>query len=135
MSERRLVRVRDVMTDHFATVDGVMTVAESLARMKREDAQVLIVDKRGPDDEYGIVLLRDIAQQVLARHRAPERVNIYEIMSKPVIAVAPTMDIRYCARLFDRFGLSYAPVIDNGELVGIVSYAHMVLDGLDAGGA
>lgn len=135
MTDRPPVRVRDVMTDHFAMVDGVMTVAEALARLKRENAQVLIVDKRGPDDEYGIVLLRDIAQQVLACNRAPQRVNIYEIMSKPVISVAPDMDIRYCARLFDRFGLAYAPVIGDGQLLGIVSYAHMVLQGLDTGDA
>ena len=62
--------------------------------------------------------------------RSPERVNIYEIMSKPVIGVDPEMDIRYCTRLFDKFGLSYAPVIDKGELKGIVSYANMVLRGL-----
>jgi CBS domain-containing protein len=37
------------------------------------------------------------------------------------------MDIRYCARLFDQFGLSRAPVMKNGELVGIVSFSDMVM--------
>ncbi|MGD2138236.1 MAG: CBS domain-containing protein [Gammaproteobacteria bacterium] len=40
------------------------------------------------------------------------------------------MDIRYCARLFNKLGFSYAPVIDNGHLLGIVSYADMLLKGL-----
>jgi CBS domain-containing protein len=98
--------------------------------MRDTGAVALIVRKRHPDDEYGIVLLSDVAREVLARDRAPERVNIYEIMSKPVIGVDPEMDIRYCTRLFDKFGLSYAPAIDKGELKGIVSYANMVLRGL-----
>ncbi|MCK5092748.1 MAG: CBS domain-containing protein, partial [Gammaproteobacteria bacterium] len=42
------------------------------------------------------------------------------------------MDIRYCARLFERFNLSRAPVVDNGELVGIVSFTDMVLKGICA---
>jgi CBS domain-containing protein len=49
-----------------------------------------------------------------------------------VVAVDPQMDIRYCARLFDKFGLSRAPVIDGGKVVGVVSYTDMVLKGLAA---
>ena len=79
---------------------------------------------------YGIVLLADIARQVLARDKSPERVNVYEIMSKPVLGVSPDMDIRYCARLFDKFGLSLAPVIDQGKVVGLVSYSGLVLKGM-----
>ena len=40
------------------------------------------------------------------------------------------MDIRYCARLLDRFELSRVPVIDAGEVVGIVSFTDLVLRGL-----
>jgi CBS domain-containing protein len=130
MSGHTPIRVRDVMTQDYQTVDGIMTVRDGVCRMRDTGAVALIVQKRNDDDEYGIVLLSDVAREVLARDRAPERVNIYEIMSKPVIGVDPDMDIRYCTRLFDKFGLSYAPVIDNGELKGIVSYASMVLRGL-----
>lgn len=88
------------------------------------------IDKRDADDEYGIVMLADIAREVLAKDRAPERVNVYEIMSKPALTVHPDMDIRYCARLFERFGLARAPVTKQGKIVGIVSYTDMVLKGL-----
>ena len=71
-----------------------------------------------------------IAREVLAKDRAPERVNVYEIMSKPVVGVDPDMDIRYCARLFSKLGFSHAPVIDNGRLMGMVSYSQLVLKGL-----
>ena len=130
MNERKLIRVRDVMKHEFDVVDGMTTVKEALLKMKYIETKALIVKKRHADDEYGIVLLSDISRQVLAKDRAPERINIYEIMSKPVITVHADMDIRYCARLFERFHLSRAPVVENGEVIGIVSLTDMVLRGL-----
>ena len=129
MSENEVIRVSDVMKSRFDMIDGKVTVADALKRMKHVETKTLIVDKRHNDDEYGIVLLSDIAKHVLAVDRSPERVNVYEIMTKPVITVRPDMDIRYCARLFDRLGLSRAPVLDQGEVVGIVSFTDMILRG------
>ena len=124
------IRVREVMKTRFDTIDGMMTVADALRAMQHVETKALIVKKRHDDDEYGMVLISDIARHVLAKDRAPERVNVYEIMAKPVIAVDPDMDIRYCARLFERFELSRAPVIEQGQVVGIVSFTDMVLNGL-----
>ncbi len=132
MSAAKLIRVREVMKEQFDMVDGMDTVTDALKKMKHTETKTLIVDKRDENDEYGIVLLSDIAKEVLAKDRAPQRVNIYEIMSKPVISVTPDMDIRYCARLFENFGLTRAPVIDNGQIVGIVSFTDIVLNGLVA---
>lgn len=129
MSEEKLVCVSDVMKSHFDVIDGKMTVADALMTMKHVETKTLIVDKRDDNDEYGIVLLSDIAKHVLAVDRSPDRVNVYEIMTKPVITVRPDMDIRYCARLFDSFGLSRAPVLRHGKVVGIVSFTDMVLHG------
>jgi len=130
MNKEKLVRVSEVMKRKLDIVDGLTTVSEALDKMEHVENKSLVVDKRHDDDEYGIVLLADIARKVLAKDRAPERVNIYEVMSKPVITVHAGMDIRYCARLFDKFGLTRAPVVENGELVGMVSYTDMVLKGM-----
>lgn len=124
------IRVREVMKTRFDMIDGMTTVAEALRTMRHVETKALIVRKRHDDDEYGMVLISDIARHVLAKDRAPERVNVYEIMAKPVISVDPDMDIRYCARLFERFQLSRAPVVEKGEVIGIVSFTDMVLNGL-----
>ncbi|MET0067644.1 MAG: CBS domain-containing protein [Candidatus Thiodiazotropha sp.] len=129
MNERILVRVRDVMKADFDLVDGMDTVENALERMMHVETKSLVVKKRHENDEYGLVTLSDIAREVLAMDRAPERVNIYEIMSKPALTVSPEMDIRYCARIFSRFELSRAPVVEDGKIVGIVSYTDMVLKG------
>jgi predicted transcriptional regulator len=130
MNNPQPVPVKQVMTDRYQLVDGLMMVDQAIRLMKESDAQVLIIDKRNENDEYGIVLLSDIAREVLSTNRAPQRVNVYEVMSKPVVAVDPEMDIKYCARLFNRLGFSYAPVIDNGKVIGLVGYAELVLNGL-----
>ena len=133
MSERKIVRVRDVMKTSFDVVDSMATVSEALTSMRHLETKCLIVDKRHPDDEYGMLLVSDIARHVLGRDRSPDRVNVYEVMAKPVVSVDPDMDIRYCARLFERFHLTRAPVVESGKVVGIVSFTDMVLHGMRLG--
>lgn len=128
--QETIIRVRDVMKPDVDIMDGMRTVTEAMNAMKFLDTRTIIVDKRHDDDEYGVVMFRDLAKRVLARDLSPNRVNIYEIMSKPVLSVSPEMDIRYCTRLFDRFGLSRAPVLEHNSIVGLVSYTDIVLKGL-----
>lgn len=131
MSKQDVVTVREVMrTDTYVLVDGLMTVYEAIQKAKAEGVKALIVRKRHEGDEYGIVLMNDIARKVLAEDRSPRRTNIYEIMTKPALSVAPDMRVKYCARLFERFGISRAPVLDGGELIGMVSYNNIVLSGM-----
>ncbi len=124
------IRVKDVMKTDFGTIDGIATVADALKKMKSLKTAVLIVNKRNENDEYGMVTSGDIARHVLARDRAPDRVNVYEIMNKPVISVHPDMDIRYCSRLFANYNLVRAPVIENNQVIGMVSPNSLVLDGM-----
>ena len=130
MNDRTWVPVRQVMRTDVTLVNGRIDILEAMRIMKKVQGTCLIVEKRHENDEYGMLLFSDVAQQVIAKDRAPERVNVYEIMAKPVISVRPDMDIRYCARLFDSFGISHAPVIENNKVVGIVSYYLLVLEGL-----
>ncbi|MFK5986635.1 MAG: CBS domain-containing protein [Pseudomonadota bacterium] len=127
-----LVKVKDVMKTKIDFVDGMKTVRSALQEMKHVETKTLIVKRRNEDDEWGMVLVSDIARKVLANDKSPDRINIYEVMTKPVITIHKDMDIRYCARLFEQFGLSRAPVVHNNEIVGIVSYTDMVLKGLCA---
>jgi len=130
VNTKKLVRIHDVMKSQFDTVDGLATVAQALETMAHVDTKTLIVRKRHANDTIGMVVISDISRQVLAKDRAPDRVNIYEIMSKPVLSVDPEMDIRHCARLFARFDLTRAPVVQDGEVTGIVSLTDLVVKGM-----
>ena len=130
MKERVITRVRDVMKTDFSRIDGIATISEALQAMKANKTSVLVVNKRHVNDEYGIVTSGDIARHVLAKDKSPERVNVYEIMLKPVISVHPDMDIRYCSRLFSHYDLVRAPVLNDREVIGTVSPNALVLEGL-----
>ena len=130
MSTRNWGIVRDCMRTEVTEVDGRLDVLSALKIMKKVGATSLIVKRRDKKDEYGMLLFSDIAKKVIARDRAPERVNVYEVMAKPVLTVRPDMGIRYCARLFENFGISHAPVVENEKIVGIVSFYLLVLQGL-----
>ena len=128
--QRTIIKARDVMREKHLEIDGLATVEQALEAMKAAREDVVIVKKRDEHDAFGIVLLSDISQKVMASDKAPERVNIYEIMTKPVLTVQPSMNVRYCARLFEHFGISTAPVVENGKVLGMVSYDALVLKGL-----
>lgn len=130
MNQKKVIRVRDVMVNAYVMIDGIATVKEGIQLARQHVVKALIVNKRHDDDEYGIVLMNDIAKKILAQNRSVERSNIYEIMTKPALSVAPDMNVKYCARLFERFGVSRAPVIEDGKIIGIVSYNNIVLNGM-----
>ena len=122
--------VRNCMRQDVTEIDGRMDVMSALKIMKKVGDTSLIVKRRDEDDEYGMLLFSDIAKKVIAQNRSPERVSVYEIMAKPVLTVRPDMEIRYCARLFENFGISHAPVVENEKIIGTVSYYRLVLHGL-----
>ena len=122
--------VRDCMRTNVTEVDGKLDVLSALKIMKEVGATSLIVKRRDEQDEIGMLLFSDVAKKVIAKDRAPERVNVYEVMAKPVLTVRPDMEIRYCARLFENFGISHAPVVEDGKIVGMVSFYLLVLHGL-----
>ena len=130
MNEKTKLTVVDIMSTQYLHLPGMATVAEAIRDMSAANAHSVLVDKRSDDDEYGIVLTSDIAKHVLAKDRSPERVNLYEIMTKPVLSVRPGMSIRYCARMLEHFGISTVPVVENGEVLGVVTYDVLVLKGL-----
>jgi predicted transcriptional regulator len=130
MNDKKTIRVSDVMKTEVHMIDGKITVTEAVREMKRHKTSVLFVDKSHDNDEYGVINAGTIAKLVLAKDKAPERVNVYEINEKPLISVSPDMDIRYCSRLFARYGLMRAPVMENGKIIGVVSPIQLVLDGL-----
>ena len=132
MSNIRRISVNAIMKSAYGTINGNATIMEALNEMKRLQTAVLVVNKRDEHDEYGLILVSNIAEQVLAKDRAPSRVNVYEVMTKPAICVDPDMDIRYCSRLMSSLNLTRILVVKDNALLGMVSPRALVLDGLAA---
>ena len=116
------------MVSQLHSIDGLATVAEAVALMKLHQVSSLAVNRRDESDELGLVVVTDIAREVIARNRAPERVNVYEIMSKPVLTLPADMQARYAVRLLVRFEVSRAVVVDaQRNPLGMVTLRDLVL--------
>ena len=125
---RTIIRARDIMHKEIVSIDGMATAREAVAKMRSENVPSLLVNKRHKDDAWGILVIQDLIAGVIIAERSPAEVNVYEIMTKPIITVPADMDIRYVARLIYRAGIRRAPVEEGGELVGMISLSSLVLD-------
>ncbi len=128
MTEHSHFTVGDVMTRSVRTIAGMATVQEAIEMMRGAGVSSLVVERRDRNDEFGLLVVSDVAVQVIGKDRAPERVNVYEIMSKPVLTLPADMNIRYAIRLLVKFGLSRALVTNADRTpAGIVTLRDMVL--------
>ncbi|BDQ36646.1 CBS domain-containing protein [Pseudodesulfovibrio nedwellii] len=123
-----IVRVRDVMHPEVLCVDGMASVKDAAAVMRANNIAELLVNKRNEDDAWGIITVMDLVKDVIVPGREGEDVSVYEVMTKPVITVPATMDIRYAIRLIYRTGVHRAPVEHLGEIVGMVTLSSLILD-------
>jgi predicted transcriptional regulator len=129
-SEVPFVRVRDVVTTAIHTISRTASVKEAIDAMRRHEVSSLVVERKDEFDEFGLLVVSDIAREVIAKERSAERVNVYEIMSKPVLTLPADMNIKYAVRHLVTFGLSRALVIDaRRDPIGIVTLRDMVLRG------
>ena len=127
MNDKDATRVRSVMGEPPILVDRLTTVAHAIELMRQHQISSLVIDKQHEGDEYGLLVVSDIAKKVIGADRPPERTNIYEVMSKPVLTVDVDMGLKYAIRLLDRFGVSRALVTERDKLIGMVTTRSMVL--------
>ena len=115
-----MLTAADVMTKDVAMIRSSATVKEAVDLMKARDWRALIVDRRHEQDAYGIITESDIVYKVISYSKDPNKIRVYEIMTKPCIVVNPELGLEYVARLFANHHLRRAPVI-SGKLLGIIS--------------
>lgn len=113
--------VQDVMMCDFKKIDGITKVSEALSLMKSQNINAVLVQPRSEADVYGILTLKDIARKVIGQRRKLHETHVYEIMSKPVLSIPPNMPLPYAARHLTNFNVSYAMVLENNTVIGMVS--------------
>jgi CBS domain-containing protein len=129
-NKRSFQSAEDVMVKNIILIDGMATAKEAVEIMRKEKIVSLIVDKREPIDAYGIVNIHDFIRGVFLLDKSSEEVNVFEIMTKPVISVPAEMDSRYVAKMLTNIGVSTAPVEKNGEFIGMISLSDLIIDNL-----
>ena len=123
-----IVRVRDVMKKEVLSIDGMASAHDVAELMRKNRCFELLVTPRHEDDAWGMVTITDLVKKVIVPGKDGAQVSVYEIMTKPIITVPSSMDIRYAVRLMNRTSIRSAPVEENGEVVGVVSLSSLVLE-------
>lgn len=128
MKHEPYIKVAEIMSRNVRTIDSMATARQAMEKMAAEGVTSLVVERRDERDEYGVLVVTDIAREVVAKNLSFDRVQVYEVMNKPVLAVDPGMDLRYAIRLLVRFGLRRALVLGSDrQIQGIVTLRDMVL--------
>ena len=120
------------MSKGIITIEATTTVREAVNLMREKKTSSIVVERRDENDEFGMIAVTDVAEKVMAKDLSPDRVNVYEVMSKPVLTLHVDMAVVYAVRMLSRFQLSRALVVDDGRNpVGLVTLRDMVLRTLE----
>nr|QNO51188.1 inosine-5'-monophosphate dehydrogenase [Methanosarcinales archaeon ANME-1 ERB6] len=118
------LEVRDVMTYPAITEDEDASVAKISKDMKMSEIGSLVITKE--DKPVGIVTDRDIVIKVMMKGRNPGKLKVKEIMSSPLVTIEADTSLRGACKLLLEKGIRRLLVIEDGELVGIVSLRNIV---------
>jgi CBS domain-containing protein len=105
-------------------IDSEATVFEAINRMVEANVGALLVSERG--SLTGIVTERDYLRRVALEGRTDRGTKVREIMSSPLITVTPETTVEECMELMTERRIRHAPVLENGEVAGIVSIGDLV---------
>jgi len=118
------LKVEDVMVEDVVTISADATVLQAAKLMNKNEIGCLIVMRR--EKAVGIVTERDLLKRIVSKSRDPKKTQVREIMTKPLIAGDPEMDIEDATRLMFDNKIKKLPVLEDGKLVGLVTLTDIV---------
>lgn len=113
------LQVKDVMVTNIITVEAEDTVKKAAELMDKHGIGCLIVINY--NNPVGIVTEGDMLKKVILERRDPAKIKVGNIMSAPLITSYPQAEIRDAVRLMNERRIKKLPVIEEGNLIGLVS--------------
>jgi Predicted signal-transduction protein containing cAMP-binding and CBS domains len=113
------LNVEDVMVDEVITIDADSTVYKAVRLMNKHEIGCVVVVLKGKP--VGIITERDMLKRVLAKSVDPEKINVSDIMSAPLIIGKPKMEIENAVKLMFKTKIKKLPVVHGGKLIGLVT--------------
>lgn len=114
------MEVRELMTKHVISISPDETASLAARLLGRHNLGALpVVTQEGR--LRGMVTDRDLAIRCIAAENDPASTKIKEVMTRGVVAVTPSDDIREASRLMAAEQVRRLPVIEHGRVVGMLS--------------
>lgn len=120
-------RVKELLKGKGADVWSIgpnASVLEAVGVMAEKNIGALLVLDAGK--VVGILSERDYARQIILKDRSSRDTTVAQIMSSRVVSVAPSKTVEECMALMTDKHIRHLPVLDNGELLGMVSIGDLV---------
>jgi len=117
--------VADLMTPHPVSLDDRCTVTEAARTMRAADIGPILVTRA---DRLGIVTDRDIVTRVVAEGRDPDAVTLGELATWDPVCVSSDESIETVIQLMRDRAVRRVPVVDEGQLVGVLSLGDLAID-------
>jgi CBS domain-containing protein len=120
-------QISEILTEkgrRVLKIDADASVLEAVELMVEENVGSLLVTDSG--DVTGIVTERDYLRRVALEGRTDAETSVREIMSSPLIVVTPETAIAECMALMTNKRIRHLPVVDAGEVAGIISIGDLV---------
>jgi predicted transcriptional regulator len=108
-----------VMVDKVITTKKEAAVEDAVKLMNKHEIGCLVVVENGKP--VGIITERDLLKRVLSKSKELRNMKVMEIMSEPLLSVAPGMQIEQAVKLMFKNKIKKLPVIEKGKLVGLVT--------------
>jgi signal-transduction protein with cAMP-binding, CBS, and nucleotidyltransferase domain len=106
------------------TISSEASVLDMVAQMVDANVGSLLVTVGGRIE--GIVTERDYLRRVTLEGRTDKDTPVSEIMTSPLIVVTPETPVEECMAIMTDRRIRHMPVVENGEVVGLVSIGDLV---------
>ena len=121
MSMKKIgIQVQDLMSSPVITVILTETMKEVATIMSKNDIGSIVVTG-SKEKLVGIITERDIVTRLTALNRLPSQVKVEDVMSSPVITIAPDKDIKEAAMSMKEHGIRRLVVVERGKVIGIIT--------------
>jgi CBS domain-containing protein len=106
------------------TIDSGASVFEALEILAERNIGAAIVTDAG--DFVGIISERDYARKVILMSRSSRKTKVAEIMTPDPTCVQSSDSVAECMKLMTENRFRHLPVVDDGDLVGLISIGDVV---------
>ena len=106
------------------SIVSTITVFEALRVMGEKNIGAILVIEDGV--LKGILSERDYARKIVLKDKSSKKTPVSEIMERDVVTVKPSDNLDYCMELMSQKRIRHLPVIENEEIIGLVSIGDVV---------